>query len=84
MNRDFAKEGKEEIQYKPFFKSIDVLPLQSRDWLSRLSTNRLKQTMQDAAAQGMETNLKGTDPIPAYFAGLQFGQDLDPKKRQFY
>jgi DNA-directed RNA polymerase subunit beta' len=84
MNREFEKEGKPLIEYKPYFKSIDVLPLQSKDWLSRLTTNRLKQTMQDAAAQGMESNTNGTDPMSAYLVGLHFGQNIDPKKKQFY
>jgi DNA-directed RNA polymerase subunit beta' len=75
MNREFVANGKEPIEYKPFFKHIDVLPLHSRDWLSRLSTNRLKQTIQDAAAMGMSSDTRGTDPMPAYFAGLSFGKN---------
>ena len=84
LNRGFKAEGLPEIEYKPYFKSIDVLPLDSKDWLSRLTTNRLKQTIQDAASMGMSSNTKGTDPMAAYLAALGFGQNLDPKKKQFY
>jgi DNA-directed RNA polymerase subunit beta' len=84
LNREFAKEGKPLIEYRPFFKSIDVLPLDNKDWLSRLTTNRIKQTIQEAAATSSESTIKGTDPMTAYLYGLEFGKDVDPKKGQFY
>jgi DNA-directed RNA polymerase subunit beta' len=84
LNREFIKEGKEPIEYRPFFKSIDVLPLINPDWLSRLTSNRIKQTLQEAPAKGLSTNLKGIDPMPAYLYGLEFGQKIDPKKKMFY
>jgi hypothetical protein len=83
LNREYTAKGKPLIEFKPFFKHIDVLPLHSKDWLSRLSTNRLKQTIQDAAALGMSTETRGTDPMPAYFAALNFGQGPDTKKPHY-
>ena len=84
LNREYKAEGKELISFKPTFKSIEVLPLDSKDWLSRTTTNRITQTIQDAAAQGMESDVKGTDPMPAYLYGLSFGQNLKPEKKQLY
>jgi DNA-directed RNA polymerase subunit beta' len=84
INRELESEGKPTVKYSPFFKSIDVLPLEGEDWLSRLTTNRLKQTIQDAAAMGYESNIKGTDPMPAYLHATDFGQDLDPDKKKFF
>jgi DNA-directed RNA polymerase subunit beta' len=84
INRELVSEGKPVMQFNPTFKSIDVLPLEGEDWLSRLTTNRLKQTFQEGAAMGYESNLKGTDPMPAYLAATAFGQDLNPEKKQFY
>jgi DNA-directed RNA polymerase subunit beta' len=84
INRELAEEGKAPIEYKPYFKSIDVLPLKSNDWLSRLTTNRLVQTIQEAASTGQEASIKGTDPMSAYLYGLEFGKDIKPKKREFY
>lgn len=75
INRELNKKGLDLIEYKPFFKSIDVLPLYSDDWLSRLTTNRLRQTVQDAAAQGMSSKLHGTDPMPAYLHATTFGKE---------
>jgi hypothetical protein len=84
LNREYAKEGLPLIESRSFFKSIDVLPLHKKDWLGRLTTNRLKQTIQDAAAQGMESDIKAQDPTSAYLYGLEFGQANDPKKKSFY
>jgi hypothetical protein len=84
MNREFVAGGKPAIQYKPYFKSISVLPLDSNDWLSRLTTNRLKQTIQEAAGMGLESDVKGVDPTSAYLYGLGFGKDIDPKRKRFY
>ena len=84
LNREYKKEDKPLIQYRPIFKSIEVLPLDSKDWLSRLTTNRIVQTIQDAAAQGMSSDVKGVDPMPAYLYGLSFGQNLKPERKQLY
>ena len=72
------------IKYKPYFRSISMLPSDKQDWLSRLTTERLKQTITEGAATGMATNIKGRDPLPAYIYGLEFAKDFDPKKGKFY
>lgn len=84
INRGLVAEGKDPIKYTPYFASIDVLPLDSNDWLGRLTTNRLKKTLQDAAAEGLTTDLKGIDPLTAYLSATHLNQKLDPKKGQFY
>ena len=84
LNREYKAEGKPLIGFRPIFKSIEVLRLDTKDWLSRTTTNRITQTIQDAAAQGMESNVKGTDPMPAYLYGLSFGQNLKPEKKSLY
>lgn len=84
VNRLLAADGKGIIKFTPVFKSIDVLPIEEDDWLSRLTTNRLKQTIQEAVTTGMTTNLKGTDPMPAYLAATEFGQNLDPATKKLY
>ena len=83
MNRELKAAGKELIKHTPFFKSIDVLPMENEDWLARLTTNRLKQTIQDSAAMGAQTNIHGHDPMPGYLYGTEFGQ-LNPKEKKYY
>jgi DNA-directed RNA polymerase beta subunit/DNA-directed RNA polymerase beta' subunit len=84
INKDLANQGKPLIQYNPYFKSITVLPTDSEDWLSRLTTNRLKQTIQEAAATGMISNIHSVDPIPSYLYGAEFNRNLDIKDNKFY
>ena len=84
MNRELVEQGKSKIEYMPYFAPVDILPMYSKDWLSRLTTNRLVGTLQEAPAQGMETNVKGTDPLTAYLHATTFGQDLNPKEKKFY
>ena len=84
LNREYKKADNELIEYRPIFKSIEVLPLDTKDWLSRVTTNRIVQTIQDAAAQGMSSDVKGVDPMPAYLYGLSFGQNLKPERKQLY
>jgi DNA-directed RNA polymerase subunit beta' len=84
VNRQLSSEDGKLIKFTPVFKSIDSLPLEEKDWLSRLTTNRLKQTIQEAVTMGMTTNTKGTDPMPAYLHATDFGQDLDMQNKKLY
>jgi len=74
-NRERKAEGKELIKYSPYFKSIDVLPSESEDWLSKLSTNRLKAAITEGVARGHVSNIHGVDPLPGYMYATEFGQD---------
>jgi len=84
LNKSRVKEKLQPIEYKPFFKSIDVANTNSPDWLTRISTNRVKAALSNSAARGMYTNIKGKDPIPAYLYGEGFGLNTDPEKGEFY
>ena len=84
LNRRRQEEKKKPIKFRPYFRSIDMLPLDSDDWLSRLSTNRLKDTIVQAASQGMRSSIHGPDPMPGYLHATEFGQDLDAESGKFY
>ena len=80
LNKERQSAGLDEIKYKPFFKSIQTWNTDNEDWLSRLTANRLKQTITEGAGMGMASNIHGHDPMPAYLYGLEFGQSEDPAK----
>lgn len=84
INRERAQNNKELIQYQPVFKSIAILPTYATDWLGKLTTSRLKDAILDAASFAQTTNLKGTDPMPAYLHAIDFGQKSEPAKKIFY
>jgi len=49
-------------------------PLLNPDWMARLGHRYLKTTLKEAAHFGDISNLQGTHPVPAYAAGVNFGQ----------
>jgi len=83
INKERAKEGLELIKYTPYFKSIETSNVDQEDWLTKFTTNRIKQALQEGVASGSYTNLHGKDPIPAYLYGDEFGK-TDPAKGIFY
>ena len=83
-NEERLKEGRPLVTFKPYFKSIQVLPHESEDWLSRLTSNNLKRVIQEGAAKGYKTNIHGVDPHPAYLYGKEFADQYDPKRGIFW
>lgn len=54
-------------------KSIVRNPLTDPDWLARLSHQYLKQSILQGAHFGEQSDLHGTNPVPAYIYGAEFG-----------
>jgi len=80
LNLERKENDLSPIKYQPYFKSIQVLPQDREDWLSRVGTNRIVQAIRESAATGAASNIHGSDPIPAYMYGSEFGK----KKDSFY
>ncbi len=83
-NKERKADGLEPIQYTPYFKSIDTLALDNPDWLSKLTVNRIRETLKDGAALGAYSELHGIDPMPSYLTGLEFNKGVNPKEKRFY
>jgi DNA-directed RNA polymerase subunit beta' len=73
INKDRAKENLDTVKYKPYFKSIETLNVDSEDWLTRFYTNRIKAAIQEGASKAVYGDIAGKDPIPAYIYGDEFG-----------
>lgn len=84
LNKRRKKEGLEEIEFKPYFKSIQTSNTDDEDWMTKVTTNRVKAALTTGAAKGLYANLKGKDPIPAYLYGEEFGKGLDYERGIFY
>jgi DNA-directed RNA polymerase subunit beta' len=67
--------GQLPVDAKPVLKGMaqGVLDAQD-DWLARLNFRRLKETIMEGAAKGWQTDLHGTNPVPAYAYGAEFGE----------
>ena len=84
MNKQRAKEGLDEIKYTPYFKSIETLNTDSDDWMTKVTTNRIKAALRVGAAKGQYANIKGKDPIPAYLYAENFGKNTNYEKGEFF
>jgi hypothetical protein len=72
-NRKLPK-GKEPVRVEPILKGATVLPLEVQtDWLARMQSSRLKETVLDAAAEGWRSELHSTHPVPSMAYGKSFG-----------
>jgi DNA-directed RNA polymerase subunit beta' len=67
-------KGKMPILHKPVLQGVDVLPLSlQEDWMAKMQHNHLKNTLYEAAAQGLASNIHGASPIPGVAYGAEFG-----------
>ena len=65
---------KSNIEVEPEIKGVGTAKLLDKNWISRLSLDRLTQSVQDAAAFGEESEIHSTDPITSYIMGSEFGE----------
>jgi hypothetical protein len=62
------------LEVQPEVKGIQTAKLLDENWVSKLSFNRLKNTVRDAAALGQASDTHSTDPIAPYLLGVNFGE----------
>jgi hypothetical protein len=73
-----AAAGAKPIEATPILKGLAQGALdQQEDWMARLNFRRLKDTLMQGASKGWKTNLHGTNPVPAYAFGAEFGKGPD-------
>lgn len=83
LNAQRKSQGLDLVEFKPYFKSIDTLNTDSDDFMTRITTNRVKAALMSGAPKGLISKIKGKDPIPAYIYGEDFGV-MNPDKGEFY
>lgn len=71
--------SKSGLEVEPLVKGIQTAKLLDENWVSKLSFNRLKDTIRDAAAYGESSKIHSTDPIAPYVIGESFGRGKDGK-----
>jgi DNA-directed RNA polymerase subunit beta' len=62
------------MKVMPIVPGLQTAKLLDSNWISRLSFSRLKDTLQESAARGLESDTHGTDPITSYVIGNEFGE----------
>lgn len=59
---------------KPLVPGLQSLKFMDKNWISRLSFNRLHNVIQEAASLHQTSAVHGTEPITAYMLGTEFGE----------
>ncbi len=77
-------EGHKAIEHQPVLKGAQQMALGSHeDWMARLNFQQLRSTLLEGTAKGWKTDLHGTNPIPAYAYGAEFGIGTPDKKHHY-
>jgi DNA-directed RNA polymerase subunit beta' len=77
-------EGHRQIEHQPVLKGAQQMALNSHeDWMARLNFQQLRNTLLEGTAKGWKTDLHGTNPIPAYAFGAEFGLGTSDKEHHY-
>jgi len=51
LNKSRVNSGLDPVKYRPYFKSVDTLNVDNEDWLTKVTTNRVKDALQKGMAK---------------------------------
>ena len=78
------KTGEKPVVHEPFIsRSRETALDQHEDWMARLNFQELRRTVLEGTAKGWKTDLHGTNPIPAYAVGSEFGLGTKEKPHNY-
>ncbi len=63
------------VKHAPMLTGMSFLPLRTQDWLDRMASRNLKDTLLSGAAQHWRTDTTGVKPIPAWVFGSTLGEN---------
>ena len=67
------------LRVKPIVPGLQTAKLLDKNWVSKLSFSKLKDTIAQAAALGEEYSIHSNDPIAPYIMGTEFGEGENGK-----
>lgn len=62
------------LRLTPIVPGLESSKFLDTNWVSKLSFNRLKDTIRESAATGAASPIHSTDPITSYVLGTEFGE----------
>jgi DNA-directed RNA polymerase subunit beta' len=71
---DKVSTSKTGLEFDPYVKGVKNTKLLDKNWISRLSSSHLKNSIADAASYGEHSSIHSTDPITPYIMGTEFGE----------
>ncbi len=68
-----------KLRVSPIVPGLQTAKLLDKNWVSKLSFSRLKDSLRESAATRLESDVHSTDPITSYMFGSEFGEGVDGK-----
>lgn len=67
------------LKVTPIVPGLQTAKLLDKNWVSKLSFSKLRDTLKESAATNAESEIHSTDPITSYMIGNEFGEGPDGK-----
>lgn len=77
-----VEAGPKPIVHQEFLSGVGRIPMLREDWMSQMGYQEIAKALIGGAAKGVETDLHGYAPVPAFAYGAEFGDAPADKKRK--
>jgi DNA-directed RNA polymerase subunit beta' len=67
------------LRINPIVPGLQTAKMLDKNWISKLSFSRLRDSLKESAANNSETEIHDTDPIASYMIGNEFGEGKEGK-----
>lgn len=67
------------LKVTPIVPGLQTAKLLDKNWISKLSFSKLRDSLKESAATNAETDIHSTDPIASYMMGSEFGEGTEGK-----
>lgn len=67
------------LKIRPIVPGLQTAKLLDKNWISKLSFSRLRDSLKESAATMAEAEIHSTDPIASYLIGNEFGEGKEGK-----
>lgn len=70
---DHVDTSKSGIVISPIVPGLQTSKMLDKNWMSKMSFNRLQDVLKESSAQGASAPIHSSDPIASYVMGTEFG-----------
>lgn len=67
------------LKIRPIVPGLQTSKMLDKNWVSKLSFSRLRDSLKESAAIHAESEVHSTDPIASYMMGSEFGEGVNGK-----
>lgn len=67
------------LKVRPIVPGLQTAKMLDKNWISKLSFSKLRDSLKDSAATMAQTDIHSTDPIASYMMGNEFGEGTEGK-----